>query len=211
MGASEAFKDLLSVHLAPALKQSGFRKKGQSFGRRGDGVWGVINFQRSQWSSRECITFTINVGVWVDAVAAFRLEDTDRVPRTGAPPEAYCHWRQRIGWLLPDQRDIWWDVEEPRASWQSALKPRLIENVRTAVVQYAAPHLLRLDSGAALLRWLRRHPQPGMFPMHRAALERLYGTSAEFNRTAKRIARAFRGTEWEQEKLAKLRTLGFEA
>jgi hypothetical protein len=74
-----------------------------------DGVWSVLNFQRSRQSTAEEVRFTVNVGV-----ASERLRRSTHEWREGSPPaEADCALRRRIGFLLPDRppADYWWIVD----------------------------------------------------------------------------------------------------
>ena len=48
--------------IGPELKAAGFRRARNRFARRVDGGWQVIDFQASQFGSRDQVSFTINLG-----------------------------------------------------------------------------------------------------------------------------------------------------
>jgi hypothetical protein len=102
--AQDRLTTLLRGRIGPGLRERGYRGSGQTWHRRFDGHWGVVNVQKSQWGSREATTFTVNLGVASDVVLAGRGEDATR-----PPTEPACQWRARLG-QLADGRDTWWDV-----------------------------------------------------------------------------------------------------
>src|SRR6266508_1633339 len=61
--AQESFKQMLRDHVAPALREMGFRGSGQNFSLRSDSHWALLDFQKSQWSSEDKIAFTVNLPV----------------------------------------------------------------------------------------------------------------------------------------------------
>lgn len=67
--------------------------------------WEVVNLQRSYYSNREEVRFTVNL-----AVGLARLRDGLLTWADGKrPPEYRCHFRRRLGMLL-NGRDTWWTV-----------------------------------------------------------------------------------------------------
>ena len=104
------FGSLLRDHIAPVLRGEGLKGSGSTFRLKGDGVWGVINFQRRRrYSTADEIRFTVNV-----SVASERLRHMTYGWHEGAPPsEENCALRQRIGFMLPDRppADWWWILD----------------------------------------------------------------------------------------------------
>src|SRR5262249_24475098 len=96
MGAQRALDSLLGDRIAPFMRSRGFRKQRHTFWTRGDGTWGVINFQKSAWNTADNVTFYVNV-----AVASDRLMP-DRGDRPGPPPEYKSAIRTRLDHLLPE-------------------------------------------------------------------------------------------------------------
>lgn len=108
-GAQTLFTSLLRDSIAPALRREGFKGSGSIFREHRDGVWSVVDFQRSRSSTAEEVRLTINL-----AVASERLRGSLHDWPVGSPPgEADCALRQRIGFLLPDRppADYWWIVD----------------------------------------------------------------------------------------------------
>ncbi len=104
--AVERFAGWLTTDIAPALRGRGLTKTGSSFHRRGADGWGVVNFQKSQFGSRAHVRFTINIGVGLDRVLAAQGHDPSR-----KPPSYRCSWQLRIGELIDDGEDHWWDLD----------------------------------------------------------------------------------------------------
>lgn len=101
------FDDLVRSHVRPLLKGHGFAHAGNNFRRRWPDGWHIFNIQRSQWSNRESISFTFNLAVSVDSYAAFRGLDPAK------PPLEYeCPIRIRIGRLITEGRDYWWELHD---------------------------------------------------------------------------------------------------
>ena len=63
VNALEEFKEFLKL-IAPMLKVYGYSRRGQNFYTRRAGNWGVINFQKSQSSTREKVKFYVNLGIY---------------------------------------------------------------------------------------------------------------------------------------------------
>lgn len=101
-------KNLIKKHVAPLLKQNGFKKKDLTWNKSKDGVVQVVDFQLSRFSSDEEEDFTINLGVfdpqlwkkcWGKEPPKFIKEED-------------CFPRIRIGQLLNQSSekstDHWW-------------------------------------------------------------------------------------------------------
>jgi hypothetical protein len=95
-GAQGAFDSLLRDHLAAFFRPEGFRKQRQTFWIRGEGTWGVVNFQKSAWNTADEVTLYVNVAVGSDRLMP------KRAGRTTPPPEYECSIRERLGRMLPD-------------------------------------------------------------------------------------------------------------
>lgn len=103
--AQERFQTLIQS-VAPILQRAGFRKRRQLFTRFQAGIVGVVQFQKSTSSTQDRVTFTINLGVWSALVSA--SEGRRRTAAMVTAPD--CHWRERIGMLLPARQDTWWEI-----------------------------------------------------------------------------------------------------
>ncbi|MGD1035563.1 MAG: DUF4304 domain-containing protein [Candidatus Dormibacteria bacterium] len=103
--AQAVFAELLR-EVAPLYRQAGFHRQGGSFYRSGETCLHVVNYQKSQSSSKAEIRFTVNVGIASWRLLAF-FARPDPPPKT--VPEYKCHVRWRIGKLL-GRGDLWWVV-----------------------------------------------------------------------------------------------------
>jgi hypothetical protein len=78
---------MIGEEIRPVLRAARFAKKRNTFTRTMEGARHTVEFQASQFGSRDAVRFTINLGVDY--------------------PELDDPWqlRVRIGWLLPDGDD----------------------------------------------------------------------------------------------------------
>ena len=87
---------MLRDNVGPWLRARGFRKRRNRFRRADDDGWQVVDFQASQWGSRDEVRFTINL--WVGVA---ELADT----------QADAQVQERVGRLLPGGEDHWWSLD----------------------------------------------------------------------------------------------------
>jgi hypothetical protein len=105
-GPIEVRVSLWRCNVIPGRRLGAARRRGQTFFRREDGNWGLINLQKSTSSTRQLIRFTVNVGIFSE-----RIGSAYRAPSGGPPRERLCHYRERIGYLLPVRQDYWWTID----------------------------------------------------------------------------------------------------
>lgn len=105
MTAQKAFDSLVASGVWPALRQHGFRRPKYTFHREAALNWQVLNLQKSMYSDRDAVRFTVNVAVGLDRLRSGVLD----WPDGKRPAESSCHLRERLGQLLVG-RDTWWDV-----------------------------------------------------------------------------------------------------
>lgn len=107
MDVREKFNELLKA-LTPFLKSYGYSRRGQNFRTRRGANWGMLFFQKGKWNTKTRLEFTVNLGVFSQALDRFFQEWGK-----DAPPEwGYQHWSKRIGSLLPGRLDKWWVIDE---------------------------------------------------------------------------------------------------
>jgi hypothetical protein len=146
--AQEQFAELIRKHVAPALRQLGFKGSGQVYVLPDDAAWILVGFQRSVSSNRARIRFTINLTVankqkWADLRAQSK-DWSDPYPERPAPSTFYGKgiWQRRIGDLLPRHADHWWELQPDTDLREIALD--VFESVR----DFGLPALrARLASG----------------------------------------------------------------
>ncbi len=106
VSARELYDEMIRERVAPALREYGFRRRRNRFTRASGGGWQMIDFQASQFGSRDDVRFTINLHVAYPELEAGGESWTQSRP----PPASASHAQERIGMLLPDRLDLWWEV-----------------------------------------------------------------------------------------------------
>lgn len=111
--AQDTWDRLVRQHLRPTLRKMGWRGSGNRWEIPDEHSFGLLGLQKSRRSSREEISFTINLSVvskesW-EAWRSLRGEGERALPHPGIA-YARSDWSSRIGRLLPDARDTWWSV-----------------------------------------------------------------------------------------------------
>jgi hypothetical protein len=153
-----ALRELLKAHIAPALRAHGYAGSGQDYQKRIDGNWSAINVQRDRYSTTAELRFTVNLGT---ASTAVRIEDG--FDEAEPAREIECHWRSRIGSLLPGGRDKWWTV----LSGMRAVELEVLgSTLANHLVELAVPKLAAMASDLAILESVLpgSEPTPEMFP-----------------------------------------------
>ena len=124
-----AFAELVN-RVADFLQQRGFGRRAAVFFHVRAGNWALIEFQKSQKTNADAVVFTVNVGVVSERLARFFS-----IPlKPNQLPEASdWHWRQRLGFLMPESQDKWWTlkpstrIEEVSREIEAALEMALPE------------------------------------------------------------------------------------
>lgn len=107
---TELITRIVESDIKPLLQERGFRKRASLFWRDNGDVIDVITIQKSQWNDSTSARFTINLGLYWKQVQAL----VDRaVP---LPREYDCTVQTRIGGLLPERTDLWWEVADSEVS-----------------------------------------------------------------------------------------------
>ena len=107
-----------------------------------------MNVQSSQWNVGGSASFTINLGVYFPAVA--ELEGSRLIDR---PAENVCHLQQRIGWLMPEPLDRWWDID--CANDVPALGSAVAETVEAFALPWLEGHSTMSAAADADCAWPR--------------------------------------------------------
>lgn len=107
MSGSNAFTHLLK-EIGALLGRQGFVRAKHAFWISQSKNFALIDVQRSAKSTRERVVFTLNLGVWSDRIAGFMPSSSKAQP----PAITECHWRERIGFLLPKREDEWWSITQ---------------------------------------------------------------------------------------------------
>ena len=141
--AREKYDLMILEGIAPLLRELGFRKRRNRFRRSDDGGWQELDFQASQWGDRDHVRFTINL-----CLAAAEL----------VAPDPGAHVEERMGALIGDGEDHWWEVDPATDA------DRLADELRGVLEERAVPWLDERRSLERLLALARRAPDD--FPGH---------------------------------------------
>jgi hypothetical protein len=143
---SDTIDEVVRDHVAPAMKVAEFRKTARSWHSDLGHVVRVVNLQGSAWNSDTRARFTLNLGLWFPEAA--EIAGTP-APRNRRPPEHLCTVRERIGQLMPDSGDVWWELTSSRDV--AHVGPQ----VSVALVEHGLPWLDRCSDPLAAFEWLR--------------------------------------------------------
>jgi len=145
-----------------ALRKLGMRKRGGTFNRAvdPDGIVHVINFQMGAFNPPGTAEipglrpdlygqFTVNLGVWLPDIAETGF-DPPKGPARTFVHDYNCQIRARIGKLLPERIDTWWQLDLPAQ--------QLTDIVTTALTDYGFPWLARFTAWDAIVAQLEAVP-----------------------------------------------------
>jgi hypothetical protein len=155
MSAQDAFDAFVRDGVWPHLRGHGFKPTKATFHRPAGRNWQVINLQKSRWSDRRSVDFTVNLAVGLDRLRERQYD----WPEGKRPPDTRCQLRQRLGFLLRGD-DVWWDIG-PRTDILA-----LAGTINTALEQYAFPWLSTRSSDDALVAMLRGDDARRAEPIH---------------------------------------------
>lgn len=164
--SSQLVGEVITLGPSPLLKSLGFRKSGPHFFRASADATCHISFQSSQWNSPDRSRFTVYLWTYLPAIAIANGEILIAEPAK----QRFGHCGTRIGHLLPEPKDHWWQIVT------QADVPQIADEVRSAIEKYAIPYLARavtLRGVADLSGYL---PGIGSFPTRsKAGALRLLG------------------------------------
>lgn len=105
---SKLIDELIKNHLAPMMKDKGFRKSGANFWRDDAHVIDVLNIQKSQWNDAWEASFYVNLGLYCKAFH----RDQAREFKSKFPREYDCTVFSRVlepsanSWTLQPDSDL---------------------------------------------------------------------------------------------------------
>jgi hypothetical protein len=130
---------ILITKIAFFLNASGYKKIGGNFYYKEENNIGIINFQKSKDSTSASTLFTVNLGVYSEALKVF-----DNFDIKSKPSIADCHWRKRIGYLMAGKQDYWWEINDAK------LSSNLITEIIFLLKETAIPEIQRHISDKSL-------------------------------------------------------------
>lgn len=156
--ASTDLKAPMMLALSELLRPLGYRKSSLLFSRSLHDVVHLIEVQGSRRSTAEEAKFTVNVGVFSPMLIYPDVRATTKpsIPR--------AHWRQRLGVLSPENKDIWWTVRTEQQA-ESA-----VVDIATRIERFALPALGQLQQLDALVTLWKSGRSPGLTEHQRKEL-----------------------------------------
>lgn len=143
--------DKIQRDLRPMLQECGFRLRGRTFNRQTpDGLTHVINIELGRFDPPSAThipgltrstygELRINCGVYVPEVEEYTLGKRNKA----FVREYDCCIRATIGELLPQQRDLWWRIDD---------RGDLVEELREHLERYILPFLDAFQTRDAVLQ-----------------------------------------------------------
>jgi hypothetical protein len=145
------FDDLIRRVLWPPFKARGYQKTGNNFRWYDPAGWGkIVNVQKSQYSGRDNISFTLNTGLYLPE--AERLWTSRTTNERFLEPD--CLIRKRISHLKKPGADVWYDVTN------DTVPQRLAQEVTQDLTTHLLPYLDRVSSREAILQQLLHERRP---------------------------------------------------
>jgi hypothetical protein len=105
-----------------------------------------VSLQASTSSTAQSLRVTLNLGVWLGALSS-----------EGETPDVWsAHWRARIGSLMPQPSDRWWDASSDREAAAVAVEMSHVTKL------LALPAFEALSTADALADLWRSGRSPGL-------------------------------------------------
>lgn len=136
--------------LHPTLKREGFHKFSRTFRRTLTDCIQITNVQGSWTNQGDRGRFTINLAVYFPEAA--KLEGIFQI--TDHPLESDCLVRQRIGHIMPVQKDYWWEIDS------NSDLDQISAEVVSRWTDYGKPWLERYATPEAALQFVLSHKMP---------------------------------------------------
>ena len=140
MTAAKSFRNLKSC-LAERLASIGFAAEADILSRKVSDTLLVLEVQKDRkYSTKDEIRFTINLGLSIDVLRATAAVDGS----SSTPSPDRCHWRERLGHLLPAASDIWWSVRDEQTALAAC------DEIVAGLVDVALPKIEAVASSKSL-------------------------------------------------------------
>lgn len=114
----------------------------------------IVNFQRSVYSNSRKISFTVNLGVYRTGIWSVLVPGS---AEPGKPSVSSCIIEKRLGRLMPEGLDRWWDITDA-ADWHS--EDLIVNEVSTLLNNHGLPFLATFDNDEAILQYVLEQLSP---------------------------------------------------
>ncbi|MGW4928281.1 DUF4304 domain-containing protein [Agromyces sp. NPDC004153] len=135
--AQQAFVALVNTGLSPGFRARGWTGSGGKYQLPSESHWVLAGVQKSSFSDRDEVRFTVNLTVVsrADWTEIRERRGGREAPNATTHPGSPGHW-ERLGMLAsPDNVDVWWSV-----SPQSDLA-EVAKSVMSTLDEYGTPWL----------------------------------------------------------------------
>jgi hypothetical protein len=154
-----SFKNMVHT-VATRLSVHGFAQRGLALQKAAGSNVSLIEFQLSDKTSDERVVFTVNLGIICGELS------NGATAQKGSVVDA--HLRQRLGLLLPDGSDMWWEI-----SAQTNVIA-LANELSSMIEQHALPYLDKYSDPRSLIALWESGKSPGLTLVQRTRyLDRL--------------------------------------
>ncbi len=182
MKVKKLYKYFIEEHIGPYLKSRRFKQDKSAFKIIKNGNLGIIDFQKSRNSTESTIIFTVNLAVVLRTIYEFEGHHVS-IDKLG---EEQGHWRERLGYLMPEKTDVWWEIKESIDVKQLAsLLIKLIE-------EYGIKALMKYIKDGNLLELWLTDEAPGLTEMQRLEYLSVLLKSMGRNEMLSRVVRGLR-------------------
>lgn len=154
---------IVMINIGQAIKDRGYKRKGSTFENKTEDVLLMVNIQKSAKGGARQTTLTVNLGVFI---LSEKLGQLNRRPTIWD-----CHWRRRLGNLLPRPADQWWQIEDENSAYLVA------HEIIRLLGEFGFPALDRVSSSAKLVSLWQTGQSPGLTEFEcKSLLAKLGGT-----------------------------------
>jgi Domain of unknown function (DUF4304) len=153
MGAAE-YKKIILASLHVLLKPYGFRKNESIFSSESNDVVLFVQLQSSSKTTSARLVATVNLGIFSRTVAS-------KVGNTRKPNILDAQWRERVGFLLDEPTDKWWEISSEKQAIEAA------EELSEILRKSALPKFRILSSSESLKRLWESGEAPGLTEFER--------------------------------------------
>ncbi|HNQ78824.1 MAG TPA: DUF4304 domain-containing protein [Acidobacteriota bacterium] len=164
---------IVKEHLAPTLKEYGYRKRNLTWNMKKNQFIHVINIQSSRWNNKNEVNFTINLGVFSPVVDSICSRDSKSFIL-----ESDCIIRKRIE-NLDGEGELWFLITN-----ETNLN-ELGETIKQYLVNHAIPFLERFATLNDIHLWLSQKRRRNSFlpseNINYAVVKKILGMQEEGN------------------------------
>jgi len=139
---------ILTSYIEPPLKSLGFRRRGANYFRQLSEIWWLVSVQRSRWNTKEELSFTLNIGIYVPQATAGLYGNQPKHPGI-----ADCILHLRLGYLQHPV-DCWWTLCVADAV-PAAVDEAVGQEIQELLVNHGLPFLERFHTHRDVLGYFK--------------------------------------------------------